>query len=139
MMKEIQKLQSKIHEATFKTNLNFSIMGTPVQEIRDSIEKSIQEHKLTHPKKYGRGKKLLGKRMARLYFMLEKKTRDLIIKYLDRKNVTDYYQIHDCLTFGKRFKKEINVREIQDLIELKYGYKLTLSSSEDETNYLKKD
>lgn len=139
MMKEIQKLQSTIHEATFKTNLNFGIMGTPVQEIRDSIEKSIQEHKLTHPKKYGRGKKLLGKRMARLYFMLEKKTRDLIIKYLDRKNVTDYYQIHDCLTFGKRFKKEIKIQEIQDLIKLKYGYKLTLSSSEDETNFLKRD
>lgn len=138
LMKEIQKLQKTINQAVFKTDLNFTLMGLPVQEIRNNIEESIKTHRYTNESKYGRGKKLLGKRMARLYFMLEKKVRDLIIKYLEYKNVQDYQQIHDCLVFNKRYKNTIEKHNIQKLIKAKFGYTLSLSSSED-TDFLKKD
>lgn len=140
LMKEIGNLQKAINKAVFKSDRTFYIMGAPVADIRKEIEESILEHRSlkVNESKYGRGKKLLGKRMARLYFMLEKKVRDLIIKYLDAKGVKDYHQIHDCLVFSKKYKNDIQKHQIEELIQMKFKYALTLSSSED-TDILKKD
>lgn len=140
LISEIQNLQKVINETVFKSDRKFSLMGVSVTSIRKDVQESISEHRSlkVNECKYGRGKKLLGKRLARLYFMLEKKVRDTIISYLDDKGVKDYHQIHDCLVFSKKYKNDIQKRDIKELICAKYGYSLTLSSSED-TDILKKD
>lgn len=140
LISEIGKLQRVINETVFKSDRKFSIMGVPATSIRKDVEESISEHRSikANEGKYGRGKKFLGKRMARLYFRLEKKVRDTIISYLDSKGVKDYHQIHDCLVFSKKYKNEVQKQDIKELIYAKYGYTLTLSSSED-IDILKKD
>lgn len=138
LMKEIYKLQKFIHCAVFKTQLNFNIMGKPAKEIRENIYKSMKLHIISNPKNYGKGKKLSGKKLSRLYFMLEKEIRTSVMQYLDKSNVKDYLQIHDCLVFSKQYQKNIEKHELEKFIQAKHGYKLTFSSSED-TNILKKD
>lgn len=140
LIAEIQNLQKVINESVFKSDRKFSLMGVSIASIRKDVQESISEHRSlkVNECKYGQGKKLIGKRLARLYFMLEKKVRDTVISYLDAKGVKDYHQIHDCLVFSKKYKNDVQKRDIQEILQRKYGYTLTLSSSED-TDILKKD
>ena len=113
-------------------------MGKPVQEIRDEVNKSIESHKELNPEAHGRGRKLSGKQMARLYFNLEKDIRETMIEYLELNDINDSLQIHDCLVFNKEHKSKLEKHKLERYIFEKHGYKLTLSSSED-SNYLSKE
>lgn len=138
LMKEVHKLQKFIHLMVFKTDYQFTIMGKPVQQIRDDINSNIASHRELNPKKFGRGIKLSGKQLARLYFNLEKDIRETMIDYLEEQNITESLQIHDCLVFDKIHKNKLEKHKLERHILEKHGYKLTLSSSED-VNFLTKE
>ena len=138
LMKEVHKLQKFIYLFVFKTDYQFTIMGKPVQQIRDEIDSSIAAHKELNPKSHGRGRKLSGKRMSRLYFNLEKDIRETMVEYLEDSDIHDSLQIHDCLVFDKKDKNKLEKHKLERHILQKHGYKLTLSSSE-ETNCLTKE
>ena len=130
LLREVNEFSRSIHYKIFKSEKEYNIFGISSFAIRNKIQKDILNDKIKNPKKYGKGRKLFGKELARFYFFLESKIRERIIKYstLRLKDIDcEILQIHDCIVLPKEFNKTFSLKDLSEVIEKTCDFKIKFS------------
>lgn len=122
LIRELRHLSRVVQYIVFdstedEVNLNYKYNGLTIKEIRTIVSEDIRISKFNNPKKFGRGKKYHGKKLFRLYAIMENGVRKAMMEYAEKIG-SHCNQLHDCIFIDQK----IQVRHLTNYIQYRTGY-----------------